>query len=61
MNETKHIGLRVSVTDLDLIESISKARGENLSAFFRRAIKRELTRFGHLSPEEWKALEVTGD
>lgn len=41
-----------------LIKRVSKARGEHLSTFVRRAIRRELARLSYLSAWEKKALEI---
>jgi len=40
----------------ELLRKISEARGEDMSDFVRRAIKRELARLGFLPEEEKKAL-----
>jgi len=57
-NKTGQIFTRVTPEDRELIEKISNARGEQLSDFVRRAVRRELSRMGYLSKEEMKALEV---
>ena len=40
------------------LRTISKARGEDVSDFVRRAILKELANLGFLSPEEKKALGI---
>ncbi|MEM3550824.1 MAG: hypothetical protein QXV01_07015 [Candidatus Bathyarchaeia archaeon] len=42
--------------EIQLIKKVAKARGEDLSDFVRRAVKRELARLSYLSDEEKKAL-----
>ena len=43
--------------DRALIDQVCKARGEDLSDFVRRALRRELARYGLLDAEEAKLLE----
>lgn len=50
---------RMPAADKALIRKICQARGEQLSDFVRRAIRRELVRLGYLDEEEKKALGVT--
>ena len=50
--------IKIEKTDLALIKKISSQRGEDKSDFIRRAIRRELSRFGVLSKDESKVLEV---
>jgi len=47
---------RMPAEDVELIKEISKARGENLSSFVRRAVYRELAKLCFLSEERKKAL-----
>ena len=42
----------------DLVNKVSKERGECLSTFVRRAVKKELARMSYLSKSEKKALEI---
>jgi len=55
---------RVSITfkleeaDRGLLEKVCRARGESLSSFVRRALRREFARLGFLSQDEVKALEL---
>jgi uncharacterized protein (DUF1778 family) len=53
------IALRVSSQDRELIEKIVKARGEDLSSFVRRAIRKELASLGFLPIEQKQALGVS--
>lgn len=53
------IGLRISLKDRELLERVCEARGEDLSDFVRRAIKRELASLSYYSDETKKALGVT--
>jgi len=49
--------------DVELIKKVSKARGEDLSSFVRRAVYRELATLSFLSEEQKKALgiQIQGD
>lgn len=58
MNYDWITSFRARSKDIDLVEQISKSRGENRSDFIRRAIRRELARLSYLSEEEKKALGV---
>jgi len=49
---------RMSAEDVQLIKRICEARGEQLSDFVRRSVRKELARLNYLSSEEKKALEV---
>ena len=51
---------RLPQTDASLLRNVAKARGEGISTFVRRSIKSELLRLGYLSPEEAKALGLSG-
>jgi uncharacterized protein (DUF1778 family) len=52
---------RMRREDVQLIKEICEARGEDLSDFVRRAIKRELARLSFLSEEEKKALGIASN
>jgi uncharacterized protein (DUF1778 family) len=56
--ELKVVGARLTLEDRRFIKEACKARGENISSFLRRALKRELARMGYFSEKERKALEV---
>ena len=58
MNDTVYVGIRVPKKDVAFIREACKYRGENLSNFVRRAVKRELARLEYLTDAEKKALEV---
>ncbi len=47
---------RMDEKEVQLIKKVAKARGEDLSDFVRRAVKRELARLSYLTDEEKKAL-----
>jgi len=47
---------RVPPEDLEILRRVCQARGETLSSFVRRAVRRELARLSFLTPEEKKAL-----
>lgn len=56
VNLTNQIGVRMSPTDIELLKNICQARGEDLSDFVRRSIKKELARLSYLNDDEKKAL-----
>ncbi|MHA2323765.1 MAG: hypothetical protein ACXACB_00065 [Promethearchaeota archaeon] len=49
---------RMPKHDVELLKKVSKARGEDLSDFVRRAIYRELGNLSFLSDEQKKALGI---
>jgi hypothetical protein len=56
------IGVRISVKDRQLIQRVCRARGEDLSDFVRRSIKKELALLSYISAEDMKALGIqTGE
>jgi uncharacterized protein (DUF1778 family) len=52
----KAIFAKVEEEEARLIKRVAKARGEDLSDFVRRAVRKELARLSYLSDEEKKAL-----
>ena len=52
--------LWIDVKLKEMLRKVSEARGEDMSDFVRRAIKRELARLGFLQEEERKALGFVG-
>ena len=58
MDEVKqtYVFARMSLEDVKLVQEVSKARGEGLSSFVRRAIRTELARLSYLTDAEKKAL-----
>jgi|GEM_PF-1453915 uncharacterized protein (DUF1778 family) len=52
-------GFKIEQEIYELIRAICKSRGEDISDFMRRAVKRELGRLNYLSEEELKALEMS--
>lgn len=52
------IGVRLPRSDLLLVLRICASRGEDLSDFVRRAIRRELAKLSFLNLSEKKALGV---
>jgi uncharacterized protein (DUF1778 family) len=52
------IGVRIPQEDKSLLEKVCKARGEDVSDFVRRSIRKELASLSFLSAEEKKALGV---
>lgn len=49
---------RMQKQDVDLLKKITKARGEDLSDFVRRAVYKELAGLNYLSEEQKKALGI---
>lgn len=56
--EMIHLGVVIPVELHALIKRVSKARGEVMSSFARRAILKELALLSFLSDDEKKALGV---
>jgi uncharacterized protein (DUF1778 family) len=54
----KYVGLRIDPLDRQLLEKVCKARGEDISGFVRRAIKKELASLSFYNEETKKALGV---
>jgi len=52
------IGVRISKEDRMLIDQVCKARGEDLSDFVRRSIRKELASLSFLSDDQKKALGI---
>lgn len=52
------IGVRISEADRKLLDKVCKARGEDLSDFVRRAIRKELAFLSFLPEEQKKALGI---
>lgn len=52
------IGLRITLEDRKLLDKVCKARGEDISDFVRRAIKKELASLSFYSEETKKALGI---
>ena len=50
------IGVRISREDRDLLDTVCKARGEDLSDFVRRSIRKELASLSFLPDNQKKAL-----
>jgi len=53
--------VRITRRDKELLEKISKARGEDPSDFVRRAIRKEFAGLCYLPEEEKKALGVKAE
>jgi len=56
MVKNKLIGVKFSYGDAELIKDVSSARGEDVSDFVRRAVKKELASLSYLTGSEKKAL-----
>lgn len=52
------LGVRVTERDRQLLDQVCKARGEDLSDFIRRSIRKELAALSFLPDEDKKALGI---
>ena len=52
------IGVRFQEEDKELLENVCKARGEDISDFVRRAVRKELASMSYYSAATKKALGV---
>jgi uncharacterized protein (DUF1778 family) len=52
------IGVRITTEDRKLLDKICKARGEDVSDFVRRSIRKELASLSFLPAEDKKALGI---
>jgi hypothetical protein len=55
------LGVRIEKKDKEILEYVCKARGEDLSSFIRRAIRKELATLSYYPEDVKKALGVTID
>jgi hypothetical protein len=53
------VGARFSASDKELIDKVCLARGETVSSFIRRIVRRELASLSYYSADEKKALGVS--
>jgi uncharacterized protein (DUF1778 family) len=56
-----NIGVRISEEDRSLLDTVCKARGEDLSDFVRRSIRKELASLSFLSADQKKALGIKSE
>jgi len=56
--ENVYIGTRIEPALKELIEKVSKSRGEDLSDFVRRSIRKELASLSFLPEDDKKALGI---
>ena len=52
------LNVAIEEKDLQLVRKVATNRGEGLTDFVRRAIKKELASFGYLNEDEKKALGI---
>jgi hypothetical protein len=52
------VSVRIPEEDKTLVEKVCKARGEDVSDFVRRSIRKELASLSFLSPEDKKCLGI---
>jgi len=57
-NKNKIIAARFPQKDAKLLKKVCEARGEDISGFVRRAVKRDLARLSFYTKDEKKALGV---
>ena len=57
-NDFKIVGARFPISDTKLLNEICQARGEDISDFVRRSVRKELARLSFYTDKEKKALEV---
>ncbi len=57
--ENTRIGLRIEAEDRRLLEKVCYARGEQISDFVRRAIKKELASLSFYNEDTKKALGIS--
>ena len=57
-NSNLVLGVRVTKRDRHLLDQVCKARGEDLSDFIRRSIRKELASLSFLPAADKKALGV---
>jgi antitoxin component of RelBE/YafQ-DinJ toxin-antitoxin module len=58
MMESVYIGSRIETELKELVEKVCKARGEDVSDFVRRSIRKELASLSFLPAEDKKALGI---
>jgi hypothetical protein len=56
--EDVYIGTRIEPAIKSLVEQICKSRGEDVSDFVRRSIRKELASLSYLPAEDKKALGI---
>jgi len=54
------IGVRISPKDRELLDKVCEARGEDISSFVRRAIRKELAELSFYPEDVKKALGIKG-
>ena len=54
----KVVGARFSMSDATLLKQVCIDRGEDMSDFVRRSVRKELARLSYLTKEEKKALGI---
>ena len=59
LSNKKVIGVRFASEDVDILRTVCKARGEDVSDFVRRAVRRELAHLSFYTEMEKKALGLT--
>ena len=55
------IGVRITPEDRALLAKVCKARGEDISDFVRRSIRKELASLSFLPAEDKKALGIKAE
>jgi len=55
------IGVKITPEDRTLLDKVCKERGEDLSSFIRRAVKKELASLSYYPDETKKALGLIAE
>ena len=56
--ENVYVGTRIETELKELVEKVCRARGEDVSDFIRRSIRKELASLSFLPEEDKKALGI---
>jgi uncharacterized protein (DUF1778 family) len=59
--ESVYIGTRIESEIKELIEKVCKSRGEDVSDFVRRSVRKELASMSYLPAEDKKALGIKSE
>lgn len=57
-DKTVLVAVRFQEKDRDLLKDVCEKRGEDMSSFVRRAVKKELATLSYYQPDTKKALGV---
>jgi uncharacterized protein (DUF1778 family) len=57
-NRSSTVSARMSPEEVKLLRDVAKARGEGISSFIRKSIRRELAILSYLTDDDCKALAI---